>query len=1027
MVDSLIVSLRLLSSLAVLGFQFVIPQPSIEHRKVPQRIEEQRDASEDSGAGIPGMWGSWGPWSACSRSCSGGVMEQTRPCLPAYYRDRGYRWPGQQYPGSERALAHQNPRHREDSLTAYPGHVISAIRTSVPLHRNEEQLWAGLRASASSGGHNNSHLSRGALRGSRHSQSQRQHAKPEKRSRNRNSIGPGKYGYGKVPYILPLQTDTGQQPQKLRRQRQSSRNHVFHQSPSLMSAYSQAASPSLQHGNLYQEESGPQAGHQVLGPSVYQSSAFPVSQSLFHSSDSNHHGSASHQAVQGQPQAQRAAAIVCIGTYKQYKLCNTNMCPESSRNIREVQCASYNNKPFMGRFYEWEPFAEVKGSQKCELNCRAIGYRFYVRQAEKVIDGTPCDQNGTSICVAGQCKSIGCDDYLGSDKVIDKCGICGGDNTACKVVSGVFKHTLTNLGYHKIVEIPEGATKINITEMSKSNNYLALRSRSGRSIINGNWAIDRPGRYEGGGTMFTYKRPNEISSTAGESFLADGPTNEVLDVYMIHQQPNPGIHYEYIIPGDNVISPQLLAHRRPGEPLNGQLGMPEGTNHEDEDLHREADTLTGQSAGTFPVIQPGRFPSHQPENQVPAVQPPRQNREHNWKQIGKTECTTTCGKGSQYPVFHCVNRITHEEVSESYCDSSTKPIPEEEACNLFPCPAFWDIGEWSECSKTCGLGMQHRQILCRQMYANRTLTVQQYRCQHLEKPETTSTCQLKICSEWQIRTEWTSCSVPCGVGQRTRDVKCVSNLGDIVDDEECNMKLRPNDIENCDMGPCAKSWFLTEWSDRCSAECGDGVRTRSVVCMTNHISSLPLEGCGNNRPSETTPCDNGPCAGKVEWFAGGWTQCSTECGSGTQQREVICVRKTEGNFDVLNPYECSYLEKPPSQQSCYLKLCGSKWFHTEWSTCSKSCEGGFRVREVRCLSDDMTASTQCDPQLKPEEKEPCNTQDCIPEIDENCKDKYYNCNVVVQARLCVYTYYKTACCASCTRVANRQSGFLGRR
>lgn len=149
--------------------------------QVPQRIEEQRDASEDSSAGIPGMWGSWGPWSACSRSCSGGVMEQTRPCLPAYYRERGYRRPGRQYPASERTLAHQHSRHHEDSLTAYPGHVISAIRTSVPLHRNEEQLWAGLWASASSGGHNNSHLSRGALRGSRHSQTQRQNAKPEKR------------------------------------------------------------------------------------------------------------------------------------------------------------------------------------------------------------------------------------------------------------------------------------------------------------------------------------------------------------------------------------------------------------------------------------------------------------------------------------------------------------------------------------------------------------------------------------------------------------------------------------------------------------------------------------------------------------------------------------------------------------------------------------------------------------------------------------------------------------------------------
>lgn len=46
----------------------------------------------------------------------------------------------------------------------------------------------------------------------------------------------------------------------------------------------------------------------------------------------------------------------------------------------------------------------VKGNRKCELNCQAMGYRFYVRQAEKVIDGTPCDQNGTAICVSGQCK-----------------------------------------------------------------------------------------------------------------------------------------------------------------------------------------------------------------------------------------------------------------------------------------------------------------------------------------------------------------------------------------------------------------------------------------------------------------------------------------------------------------------------------------------------------------------------------------------------------------------------------------------
>lgn len=69
-------------------------------------------------------------------------------------------------------------------------------------------------------------------------------------------------------------------------------------------------------------------------------------------------------------------------------------------------------------------------------------------------------------------QSPGCDEFLGSDKVLDKCGVCGGDNTACRLVSGLFQHSLSKVGYHKIVEIPQGATKINVTEMVKSQNYL---------------------------------------------------------------------------------------------------------------------------------------------------------------------------------------------------------------------------------------------------------------------------------------------------------------------------------------------------------------------------------------------------------------------------------------------------------------------------------------------------------------------------------------------------------------------------
>lgn len=603
-------------------------------------------------------------------------------------------------------------------------------------------------------------------------------------------------------------------------------------------------------------------------------------------------------------------------------------------------------------------------------------------------------------------QSLGCDDYLGSEKVVDKCGVCGGDNTTCRLVSGVFSHSLSKIGYHKIVEIPEGATNINVTEMLKSRNYLALRSRSGRSIINGNWAIDRPGKYEGAGTMFTYRRPNEISSTAGESFLADGPTNEILEVYMIFQQPNPGVHYQYLLPSEEPVSTQ-----QQGNNLNGPNG-PELLGNTEENNNAAGDE---------------REPSASlPNNKVPVSQPPRRSRDYSWRLAGATECSATCGKGSRHSIFHCVSRLNNVQVSEAFCDSSSRPTAQGEPCNLQPCPAFWDIGEWSECSKTCGLGMQHRQVLCRQIYANRTLNVHTSHCQNLERPETASTCQLKICSEWQIRSEWTACSVPCGHGQRTREVRCVSNLGDFVPDQECNMNLRPFDVENCDMGACAKSWFYTDWGNTCSAECGMGVRTRGVLCLTNQVSSLPLEGCGSERPATSQVCNNGHCEQRIEWFTGPWSQCSAECGPGSQQRSVVCLMRSDEGFTVMQPYECSSLERPLSQQSCNLKACGAKWYHTDWSVCSKTCEGGFRVREVRCLSDDMTSSDACDEQLKPAEKEDCNPEPCIPQIDENCRDKYFNCNVVVQARLCVYDYYRTTCCASCSRGSHRHSVQRGR-
>ncbi|KTG40439.1 hypothetical protein cypCar_00024316 [Cyprinus carpio] len=473
---------------------------------------------------------------------------------------------------------------------------------------------------------------------------------------------------------------------------------------------------------------------------------------------------------------------------------------------------------------------------------------------------------------------------------------------------------------------------------------------------------------------------------------------------MIYQQPNPGVRYEFIMPSENAVDAP--------HPKQNQL---------------DVNAVNGPSTPEDHERSGVRHPPPVPDNQLPAAPPTTRAREYNWKLSGTTDCSASCGRGSRFSVFVCVHRGTHALAPSDLCDSSTKPSPQEEPCNVQPCPAFWDIGEWSECSKTCGLGVQHRQVLCRQAYTNHTLNVHSSRCRHLERPETSSSCQMKICSEWQIRSDWSPCSVPCGVGQRSREVHCVSNVGDIVADDECNMKLRPSDVENCDAGVCTKSWFFSDWSAQCSADCGAGVRTRSVQCLTNHISSLPLERCGAQRPPEAQPCNNGPCESRTEWFTGPWSQLLAECGSGGQQRAVVCLMRSDEGFVVMPAYECSSLDKPLSQQSCFIKTCGAKWFHTDWSACSKTCETGYRVREVRCLTDDMMTSERCDETLKPPDKEECHPEPCLPLIDEKCRDKYFNCNVVVQARLCVYDYYQMACCASCTRVAQRSSEHWAQR
>lgn len=69
-------------------------------------------------------------------------------------------------------------------------------------------------------------------------------------------------------------------------------------------------------------------------------------------------------------------------------------------------------------------------------------------------------------------QSPGCDGILGSGRRPDGCGVCGGDDSTCHLVSGNLTDRGGPLGYQKILRIPAGASRLQIAQLRPSSNYL---------------------------------------------------------------------------------------------------------------------------------------------------------------------------------------------------------------------------------------------------------------------------------------------------------------------------------------------------------------------------------------------------------------------------------------------------------------------------------------------------------------------------------------------------------------------------
>ncbi|CAG0917322.1 unnamed protein product [Notodromas monacha] len=178
----------------------------------------------------------------------------------------------------------------------------------------------------------------------------------------------------------------------------------------------------------------------------------------------------------------------------------------------------------------------------------------------------------------------------------------------------------------------------------------------------------------------------------------------------------------------------------------------------------------------------------------------------------------------------------------------------------------WRNSSWGKCSRTCNRGVKTRMVYCVEK-RNPSVVVPDQMCSSHKKPKTVRGCAKKPCPySWEV-SEWSECSHTCGPGIQYRTVKChrVNHYGWVDPDpvnRGCNDTFRPRNVQDCNLSDCnaAYHWVTTEWKE-CSEKCGHRAKQRRRVrCVDRAGNKKPKIFCERSRrPSRKRPCNRRPC------------------------------------------------------------------------------------------------------------------------------------------------------------------------
>ncbi|ELK12543.1 Thrombospondin type-1 domain-containing protein 7A [Pteropus alecto] len=351
---------------------------------------------------------------------------------------------------------------------------------------------------------------------------------------------------------------------------------------------------------------------------------------------------------------------------------------------------------------------------------------------------------------------------------------------------------------------------------------------------------------------------------------------------------------------------------------------------------------------------------------------------YDWRLGPWNQCQPVISKSLEKPL-ECIKGEEGIQVREITCIQKEKDIPAEDiiceyfepkplleqAC-LIPCQQDCIVSEfsaWSECSKTCGSGLQHR--------TRHVVAPPQFGGSGCPNLTEFQVCQSSPCeaeeSMYSLHVgPWSTCSMPHlrqvrQARRRGRNKERDKDRGKGVKDPEAHELIKKKRNRNRQNRQENKYWDIQI-----------GYQTREVTCMNKTGKAADVRF--GWRTAEWTECRVDPLLSQQDKRRGNQTAL---CGGGVQTREVYCVQINEHLLSHLNTHKdkegfklrkrritnepnggsggtgnCPHLLEaiPCEEPSCY------DWKAVRLGDCEpdngKLCGPGAQVQEVVCINSD---------------------------------------------------------------------------